>query len=178
MNQSKIWSTLDQALDIVLIKGYQSRVLMDTWPCMLLVHMISTQCTNQGGWSEVAQWLASWALDCQPSRVQVHWILIACNGQDFTLTVALSTQALTLLRKCKKGLIDLPIACLSSGSYSIFSLGINFFSSSASSSGVKLMALMLYVRILSFSAGASSNSTVARRQSGRYIIGILVSGHR
>ena len=95
-----------------------------------------------------------------------------------------SSLIFTLLREPPKNnelsitILHQPIACLSSGSYSIFSVGINFFSSFASSSGVKLIALILYVRIFSFSAGASSNSTVARRQSGRYIIGILVSGRR
>ena len=74
--------------------------------------------------------------------------------------------------------LNLPIVCLSSGSYSIFKVGMNFRIAPASSSGVKLMALILYVRKFNLSEGASNNSTVARKQSGRYIIGILVSGRR
>ena len=79
---------------------------------------------------------------------------------------------LCLRRTCKPafsvlpGMQILPIACLSSGSYSTSRPGIYFLISAASSSGVKLMAARLYVRDLSFSCGASSNSTVDLKQSG------------
>ena len=63
---------------------------------------------------------------------------------------------------------SIPIFCRrGSGAYVISKFGMYFLISAESSSGVKLIAVILYVRIFSHSFGHFKKSTVARMTSGK-----------